>query len=137
MSILSTFPSYIGFDDMFRDMDRIFGDAKKQIQKSWPPYDIVKTGDNTYRISMALSGFSKSDIDVSLNGNTLSVSGHTEPEKGVEYLHKGIAERTFSRDFKLADTIEVKNCEMVNGVLNVILENQVKTLDAIKKISIK
>lgn len=138
--LVSRLPSFIGFDDLFNTMDSIFEGTKnaaKTLQSTWPPYNVVKTGDKTYKISIACAGVAKNDVEIELDGKVLRVKGETKPDTSVEYLHKGIAERSFSRAFTLADSIEVKNAEMVNGMLEIILEQQSKALDNIKKIMIK
>lgn len=139
-NLLSRFPSFVGFDDIFRNMESILENgnaAMKAVQQTWPPYNVVKTGEHTYKVQLALAGFSKTDIDIELSGNTLRVKGETKPEDNVTYITKGIAERAFSRQFTLADSVEVKNAEMVNGILEIILENQAKAIDHIKKIAVK
>lgn len=134
--LLSRLPMFVGFDDMFKTMENMLRlDSAKLL--NWPPYNVVKTGDHTYKIQMALAGFSKTDIDVELDGNTLRVKGETKPDDSVTYITKGIAERSFNRSFTLADSVEVKSAEMVNGVLEVVLENQTKAIENIKKIAVK
>ncbi len=140
MSLYDKFPQFIGFDSIFNHIDSLSKTAQgvtKDVLKMWPPYNVVKTGDNTYKIQIACAGFSKSDIDVELDGNRLVISGNTTPDSSVEYLHKGISEKAFSRQFTLADSVEVKNAEMVNGMLEVVLENQAKLSDHIRKITVK
>jgi molecular chaperone IbpA len=130
----------VGFDDMFHTMDSFIESAKsnaKSIAQIWPPYNVVKTGDRTYSIQMALAGFSKTDIELELDGSLLKVKGETKPSSEVEYLHKGSAERAFERKFTLADSVEIKNAELINGILEITLENQIKAIDAVKKIAVK
>jgi molecular chaperone IbpA len=87
---------------------------------------------------MAVAGFSKSDIEITLDGKKLLVKGVSKDDEGNEnYLYKGIANRAFERVFTLNDQVEIKDAELANGMLKVWLENIVKTQDAIKKISIK
>jgi molecular chaperone IbpA len=88
---------------------------------------------------MAVAGFAKSDIEVTLEGNKLVIKGSAQENDTTEenFLFKGIANRNFTRAFTLADKIEIKDAEMVNGMLRVWLENFVQTQDAIKKIAIK
>ena len=132
--LLSRLPMFVGYEDMFRSMENMLRvDTTKLL--NWPPYNVVKTGDRSYAIEIALAGFAKSDIQVELDGGTLRVSGKTEPDNSVEYIAKGIAERAFNRSFNLADNVEVKGAEMVNGVLKIMLDAQVK-LDQVRKISV-
>ena len=86
---------------------------------------------------MAVAGFAKSDIEVTLDGNKLVVSGSAKESEDGEFLHKGIANRNFKHTFKLADKVEIDNAEMVNGMLKIWLQNLVQANDAIKKIAIK
>jgi molecular chaperone IbpA len=127
------------FDDLQKAM---FDDLQKAAKNlpSYPPYNIKQVKDNKYVIEMAVAGFAKSDIEITLEGDTLVVKGATQDEQPTEdesFIWKGIANRNFNRTFKLADKIEIKDAELVNGMLKIWLENIVKTQDAIKKISIK
>ena len=132
-------PFTVGFDKFFADLE----DVSKNIAKaapSYPPYNIKQVKENKYVIEMAVAGFAKSDIEVTLDGNKLVVSGsakedNTEVEEN--YFYKGIANRNFQRTFKLADKIEIKDAELVNGMLKIWLENLVQANDAIKKIAVK
>ena len=106
---------------------------------SYPPYNIKQVKENKYVIEMAVAGFAKSDIEVTLDGNKLVVSGSAkdEPlEEGETFFHKGIAARNFTRTFKLADKIEIEDAELANGMLKIWLQNLVQANDAIKKIAI-
>lgn len=127
----------VGFDKLVDEIRDASEKAKKSV--SYPPYNIKQVDENNYVIEMAVAGFGKTDIDISLDNNKLTVSGHveTEEQEGTEYLWKGIANRAFQRTFTLADTIEVQSAEMVNGMLKLGLQNIVKANDAIKKIAIK
>ncbi len=97
----------IGFDRMFREMDRVFENSKTT---SYPPYNIVKVTDDEFVISVAVAGFSMADLDITLEKNVLTVQG-TSPETNgeVDFLHKGIGSRIFTREFTLADHIEVES----------------------------
>jgi molecular chaperone IbpA len=148
MSSLTLFPSLeqfhktfdpfaIGFDDVIDQIQRITTQAAKTIP-GYPPYNIKQIKDNKYVIEMAVAGFAKTDIDVSLEGNKLVIKASSkEDSDDNSYLYKGIANRNFERTFTLADKIEIKDAEMVNGMLRIWLENMVKTQDLIKKITIK
>ena len=117
-------PFTIGFDKIF---DR-FKDLQTQAAKAvtYPPYNIKKTGENTYVIEMAVAGFGKQDIEITLEDNTLKINGNiTNDGDEKNYLFKGIAERPFARTFTLADTVEIKNAELVNGMLRIFLDNLV------------
>jgi molecular chaperone IbpA len=107
---------------------------------SYPPYNIKAVGKDKYVIEMAVAGFAKTDIEVSLQGNKLTVQGSTSEEDTNEvqdYIFKGIANRNFTRTFNLADKIEIKDAEIVNGMLKIWLDSLVETQANIKKIAIK
>ena len=131
-------PFSIGFDRVLADIQEINDLASKQIQK-YPPYNIKQVNDKKWVIEMAVAGFAKSDIELTLDGNKLVVSGSAKEDdsEAGTYVHKGIANRDFSHTFKLADKVEIGNAELVNGMLKVWLESLVKTQDNIKKIAIK
>jgi molecular chaperone IbpA len=86
---------------------------------------------------MAVAGFARTDIEMTLDGNKLVIKGASKDDPETEYVYKGIANRNFERSFTLADKVEIKDAELVNGMLKVWLESIVKTQDAIKKIQIK
>ena len=125
----------IGFD---RLAEQFFNDPTfNNAQTGYPPYNISKLEDETYQVTLAIAGFKKSDIDFSLEDGTLIIKGTSEclDEEGVEYLHKGIAERNFIRTFKLADYVEVQSAKLEDGILVVSLFRNVP--DALKPQSIK
>ena len=91
---------------------------------TYPPYNIKQVKDNKFVIEMAVAGFAQSDIEITLEGNKLVIKGNTQDEDAPDnFLFKGIANRNFTREFKLADKIEIKDAELVNGMLKVWLEN--------------
>ena len=113
----------IGFDTMFDQMERRYSNS---INNNYPPHNILKTGENQYEIQIAVTGFEKSEISVSVESNVLTVKGegaesirHENPE--IVYLHRGLATRDFSREFPLAEHIEVNGAEIKNGMLIVKL----------------
>jgi len=125
----------IGFD---RLAEQFFNDPTfAQAQTGYPPYNISKLEDETYHVTLAIAGFKKSDIDISLEDGTLIIKGTSDviDDDGVEYLHKGIAERNFIRTFKLAEFVEVKEAKLEDGILIVSLFRNVP--DAMKPQSIK
>ena len=126
-------PFSIGFTDVFNDLEAM----SKAVAKAatYPPYNIKQIKDNKFVIEMAVAGFAQSDIEVTLEGNKLVVKGVTEDTEAPEnFLYKGIANRNFTREFKLADKVEIENAELVNGMLKIGLANMVKIQDNIKKI---
>ena len=113
----------IGFDTMFDQMERRYGNS---VNNNYPPHNILKTGENQYEIQIAVTGFEKSEIAVTVESNVLTVKGegaesvrHEQPE--IVYLHRGLATRDFVREFPLAEHIEVAGAEIRNGMLIVKL----------------
>jgi len=118
-------------DDFFVGFDRAakaIQDANKQLTNksfTYPPFNIKKVNDNKYVIELAVAGFGESDINIEMEGNTLRIEGNSKAtSEASEYLYKGIAERPFARNFAVADNIEVKNAELINGMLRIWLESQ-------------
>jgi molecular chaperone IbpA len=131
-------PFTVGFDDVFSQLQDVSKTITKGVQNHYPPYNIKQVKDNKFVIEMAVAGFAKADIEVTLDGNKLIIKGETkdsEPEDN--FIFKGIANRNFIRQFTLADKIEIKDAEIANGMLKVWLENIVKAQDAVKKITVK
>ena len=111
---------YVGFDDNWNRMAKLHDDLTKNIP-NYPPYNIRKVEDNKYVIELAVAGFGKSDIEITLENNKLIISGNTADDND-NFLFKGIASRAFTRTFALDDHIEIENAEMVNGMLKIALE---------------
>jgi molecular chaperone IbpA len=128
-------PFTVGFDDTLTLMREAAAAATKAA--SYPPYNIKQVKENKYVIEMAVAGFAKSDIEMTLEGNKLVIKAASKDDESEDYLYKGIANRAFERTFTLADKVEIKDAELMNGMLKIWLENMVKAQDAIKKISIK
>jgi molecular chaperone IbpA len=128
------FRSTIGFDRMARLVD-----AATRVDSSalsYPPYNIEKTGDDAYRLTMAVAGFSQDEIDIVVHENTLAVTGKARQEdENGRYLHRGIARRAFERRFSLADHLKVTGASMDNGLLHVDLVREVP--EAMKPRTIK
>ena len=110
----------IGFD---RLAEQFFNDPTfSTAQTGYPPYNIAKKEDDVYEVTLAVAGFKKDDIDISLEDGTLVIKGESNVlDESVEYLHKGIAERNFIRTFKLAEFVEVKEAKLEDGILRVSL----------------
>lgn len=112
--------STIGFDRLVRLLDEVggFGDETT----GYPPYNIERVGENEYRITMAVAGFSSHDIQVEVKDTALSIHGQKKPEeKERELLHRGIAQRSFERRFQLADHVEVRGASLNDGLLHIDL----------------
>ncbi|MEK0084528.1 Hsp20 family protein [Benzoatithermus flavus] len=129
------FRSTIGFDHLDKLIESAFRDASRD--NTYPPYNIVKLGQDKYRISMAAAGFSERDLDITAHGGLLTVKGQIqEPEKGVEYLHRGIAQRSFEHRFQLADHVKVVGAKLRDGLLDIELEREVPEAMKPRKIEI-
>jgi len=117
------FRSTVGFD---RVVDLLQNAARVQHIENWPPYDIEKTGEDRYRITMAVAGFSSDELDLTKQANMLVVSGRKAgTEEGKQVLHRGIATRSFQRSFQLADYVEVAEASLVDGLLTIDLFREV------------
>jgi len=130
------FRNTIGFDRMAQMLDH---SNRSENVNSYPPYNIETRGENHYRITMAVAGFSQDEVDIEFEKNTLTVSGRkTEEtaEAASEYLYQGIANRAFKRSFKLADHIKVSDASMENGLLHINLELEIPEEMKPRKISI-
>jgi len=119
MERLSLFnsPLFLGFDHFERLVDTL---AKGQ-EDSYPPYNIEQVGECGFRITLALAGFRKENVNISLEDNQLTIRGRQEPDPNAVYIYRGIATRQFIRSFVLADGVEVKNAEFDNGLLHINL----------------
>ena len=133
-SLSPLYKATVGFDKLFQEFEMLHEGAKSQ---GYPPYNISKLEDETYQVTLAIAGFKKSDLDINLEDGTLVIKGTSEvlDDEGVEFLHKGIAERNFIRTFKLAEFVEVKEAKLQDGLLVVSLFRNVP--DALKPQSIK
>ena len=129
---------FVGFDDQIARFQKLQEDVAKNMP-SYPPYNIRKVDDNHYAIEIAVAGFGQQDIDIEMNDGKLVVRGQmttTEEDEG-NFLFKGIANRAFTRTFALNDEIEVKDAEIINGMLKVALERLVPEHKQPKKIPVK
>jgi len=130
---------FVGFEEHQAHMQKLHADVTKNIP-GYPPYNIKKTGDNTYSIELAIAGFVQSEIDIEIDGGKLIVKGNAalrEDDKEENFLFKGIANRSFTRAFAIDDQIEVKNAELFNGMLKIILERLVPEEKKPKKVLVK
>ncbi len=128
---------FVGFDDTFNRLAKVHDDLTKNIP-NYPPYNIKKTSENTYVIEVAVAGFGKQDIEIELADNKLFIRGNVQnTEDDGNFLFKGIANRAFTRTFALDDQVEVKDAEMINGMLKVFLERIIPEYKKPKKIAVK
>lgn len=114
--------SSIGFDRMFSLLDNA---ARMQGTDNWPPYDIVKTGDDEYMITMAVAGFSPDELIITHEPNLLVVAGQKSGDDNGQYLHRGLTARSFERRFELADHVQVEAASLVNGLLTIELKREI------------
>jgi len=128
------FPHFIGFDRLFDELDRVNVNQKP----SYPPHNIVKTGEDTYVIQLAVAGFSEDNLDIELKEHVLTISGEIKGDdpEGYEFLHKGISARKFKRTFTLNEMVEVTGSDLTNGVLTIGLERIVPEEKKARKIEI-
>ena len=125
----------IGFDRLFDQMEARFANSQSN---GYPPYNIVQINDDEYMITLAVAGFGMDNLDITKDGKILRIEG-TTPKGGehVNYLHKGIGERNFRREFTLADHVEVESAGLEHGMLNIHLVREVPEELQPKKIAIK
>ena len=129
-------PLSVGFDDMFDHFESMFDVPTI----NYPPYNIVKTGDNKFDIEVALAGFNKKDINVTSENNMLTIESKQDEkskDKDGEVIHKGISKRYFKRSFTIADDVEVKGAELKDGLLKVSTEKIIPDAKKLKTIDIK
>lgn len=125
--------STVGFDRLFSMLDQASGDGAP----GYPPYNIERTGENAYRISVAVAGFAENELSIVAKENTLTIKGEkTDETKNGETLYRGIAARAFERVFQLADFVQVKTASLENGLLHVDLVREIPEAKKPKSIPI-
>lgn len=128
--------STVGYDRLFSRLDNLVGEDAK----SYPPYNIERTGDDTYRVTIAVAGFASGDIAIETKENSLQVKGARPggtDDKQREFLHRGIAERAFDLRFQLADHVEVSGAALENGLLHIDLKRELPESKRPRQIEIK
>jgi len=128
------FRSSVGFDRIFNLLENA---QRARSISDWPPYDIVKTDDDSYRISIAVAGFAQEDLDITFQSNLLSVTGKKQEASADSYLHRGIAGRSFEHRFELADHVRVNGADLSNGLLSIDLVREIPEALKPRKISIQ
>ena len=125
----------IGFDNLFYDLMRV---TQHQATTNYPPHNVIKTGDDTVTIEVAVAGFAEGEINISLDQRQLVISGAkaTEQDQAHEYLHRGISQRDFKQTFPLSEHVEVNGASISNGILTVYLERKVPESAKPKSIAI-
>jgi len=136
-------PITVGFDNMFDHFEHMMDDSFfRGTMGNFPPYNIVKTGENTYDVELALAGFSKKDIEVEYKENMLTVKSkkqdkQEETDEDGNVIHRGISKRMFSKSFTIANDVEVKGAELKDGLLKVSMERIIPEAKKAKTIEIK
>lgn len=135
LSLSPLFRQSVGFDrfnDLFSTLQ------EQEPRNTFPPYDIIKTSDDSYQIVMAVAGYNEKDITISLEKDNLKISTKSENTKDsdVVYIHKGIAKRNFSKTFSLADHMKVEKADMENGILSILLYREVPEENKLRHIHI-
>ena len=128
--------STVGFDRLFSRLDNLVGEDAK----TYPPYNIERTGDDAYRVSIAVAGFTPGDISIETKENSLMIKGaraNGSDDKAREFLHRGIAERAFELRFQLADYVEVSGAALENGLLHIELKRELPESKRPRQIEIK
>jgi molecular chaperone IbpA len=126
--------SSIGFDRLLELMDE---SLRYQPENNYPPYNILRTGENSYRISLAVAGFKPEQVSVTVQQNTLIVAGQVSQKSDQTYMHRGIAARDFERRFSLADFVEVKDATFEDGLLQIDLVRELPDAMRPKRIEIR
>ena len=117
------YPQFVGFDNLFNELERLVEGTAPQRNTSFPPHNIIKVDDNKYVVEMAVAGFGQDEVDVELQDGTLIVRGEKKDQKEVDYLYRGIATRSFTKSIRLSETIEVRGAQFKDGILKIGLEN--------------
>jgi len=133
-------PLSVGFDDVFDHFESMFEGPTLTLGSNYPPYNIVKTGDNKFDIEVALAGFNKKDINVTSENGMLTIESKEDEkskDKDGEVLHKGISKRYFKKSFTIADDVEITGANLKDGMLKVSMEKIVPEAKKLKTIEIK
>ena len=126
----------VGFDQLFRDVDKLY--MNSAVNNTYPPYNIVKLDEDSFLIEVAVAGFAEEELDVTVDNGQLIITGNTSSrDDNRDYVHKGIAMRSFTRTFRLADHIQVENARLENGLLAVELRRLIPEELKPRKIAIK
>ena len=137
-------PITVGFDNMFDHFEHLMDDGfyRNGLTTNFPPYNIVKTGKNSYDVELALAGFNKKDIEVQYEDNLLTVKSRKsekvdKTDEDGNIIHRGISQRFFSKSFTIANDVEVKGAELKDGLLTIALERIIPEAKKAKTIEIK
>lgn len=139
-SFTPLYHSTLGFENLFNEVERMLEATTEKTNHSFPPHNIVKVDDYHYVVELAVAGYSKDEIEITVDDGHLIVKGNKD-EKNAEladitYLHKGIGLRAFTKTLKIADTVEVRGAEYKDGILRIGLENVIPENKKPRKIEI-
>jgi len=123
--------SFVGFDNLFDEFERM----SSFTDNNYPAYNIIKTGDEDYQIEIAVAGFNENEISIEVKKGLMTVEA-SKVKLSNEYLHRGIAERSFTKQFRLAENMEVKNADLRDGLLTVNLFREIPEAEKPKQIKI-
>jgi molecular chaperone IbpA len=127
----------LGFERFFDDVERLLSTDVQKVSTSFPPHNILKLDDNRYVVELAVAGFSKDEIEIEVADGTLTIKGDKKEKLDeLQYLHRGIGTRSFTKTLTVADTIEVKGAEFKDGILKIGLENIIPEHKKPRKIEI-
>ena len=131
--VQSIFPraSFVGFDHLFNELEHV----ARHANDSYPPHNILKTGESDYLIELAVAGFSRGELSIEVKDRTLTVTGEHE-SKGREYIHRGISTKKFKRTFRLSEHVKVNGADLIDGVLSIVLKYEVPEEMRPRKITI-
>ena len=137
ISFGNLYPSTLGFETALRDIEALMENSIESVHEKFPPHNIIKHNETSYSVELAVAGFNQSDIDVTVKDGLLIIKGDkSRDDTNIQYLHKGISNRSFTKTIRLADTIEVKGADLESGVLKIALENIIPESKKPKKIEI-
>jgi molecular chaperone IbpA len=137
ISFGNLYPSTLGFETMLRDIESIMQNSVETVSDKFPPHNIIKVNDTNYMVELAIAGFDEKEIDITVKDGLMTIKGEKQQaDNEVNYLHKGIGTRSFSKTIRLADTIEVQGAAFKNGILSIGLENIIPESKKPKKIEI-
>ena len=125
---------FVGFDPMLQELERNFSIH----QDKFPPHDIIQVSENQYQIILAVAGFAKGEIDVSIEKTRLLITGNSKSgdKKDITYIYKGIGNRSFSREFTIQNDVKVNGAKLEDGILTINLERVIPKEDRIRKIAL-
>jgi molecular chaperone IbpA len=130
------YPQFVGFDQLFTELERMVEGTQPTRNTSFPPHNIIKVDDNKYVIEMAVAGFGENEIDVEIQDGVLVVKGEKKDRDEVNYLYRGIATRSFTKSIRLNENIQVHGAQYKDGILKIGLENVVPETKKPRKIEI-